>query len=687
MSEIVTTANTDAPANYYPSRHSGEEIDNAVDMMGGGTSPANGLASLGAKSRLNLLVNEHFTENSRGQEKYTAAGYTVDEWRLNAATGTVTVLPHGIRFASTSTAQLSQWIAAAYDDLANHTLTVSGYIDNVLYTATATIPSAKPTAYTTFARVDIADNCFLAFSWSASSQKFEVRINFSAAGSMVISAAKLEFGDKSTLAYPSAVKAPNLAESLLENGDFMLNSLGKTEYSSAGITFDNWTLAKKSGSDFKVSAAAEGVRISKSNGFGYIKQALDPETVSGKTLNISMLAKGTGYIYALIMVNGASYGTGLVATKMTDDYTLYSVYRTLNSDLTAAELRVGTQESNPSGYVDIKAIKVELGDQSTLEPLVDKTIWTLVDQPDRPVEALRSACYYDGEWQGLIHGIGARPRDNLIINPLFKINQRGAKSANGEGQFLVDRWKIYRYVSGTASLTEDGIHLAGNFDFGETIESSRLPSTPNLVITISALFSDGSLASKTGTLRNNGESEILYTAVTQNANFYFARNWVSDCDLLYFNLVSESGIDLVAAKLELGPTQTLARQLEDGTWELLEQPDPLDLLKCQRYLWVSPGNSTYALLGLSVANNSTTASIWIDLPVPMRDGGAPSVSVDASKIMFRNTKAEYLVTSAVVDGASRGSKLLLRATGTFSAGTVYETYLGSGERMIVSREL
>ena len=43
-----------------------------------------------------------------------------------------------------------------------------------------------------------------------------------------------------------------------------------------------------------------------------------------------------------------------------------------------------------------------------------------------------------------------------------------------------------------------------------------------------------------------------------------------------------------AAKLELGPAQTLAYQDEEGNWKLFETPDYAEeLAKCQRYLWIS----------------------------------------------------------------------------------------------------
>lgn len=673
MSEIVTTANTDAPANYYPSRHSGEEIDNAVDMMGGGTSPANGLASLGARSRLNLLVNPYFAENSRGQEEYTAAGYTVDEWRLNAATGTVTVLPHGIRFASTSTAQLSQWIAAAYDDLANHTLTVSGYIDNVLYTATATIPSAKPTAYTTFARVDIADNCFLAFSWSASSQKFEVRINFTAAGSVFIPAAKLEFGDKSTLAYPEVTKAPNLAGSLLTNGDFALNSLGKVEYVGAVDSVDGWF---SSNANLTVQVAEYGVHLTcKDGGNGYFRQFISKLPVG--TYTISALVKGTGSMFMCLTTKDYdSIFSGIVSTQLTDDWAIaqYTYNVTNDYNIECAYMRV-----NPGGTVDIQAIKLEKKSASTLEPLVDKTIWTLVDQPDRPVEALRSACYYDGEWQGLIHGIGAQPRGNLLINPGF-VDQRGSSPYVGAkyGPDCIyglanvtkslDNGVLTLSAKGTTSVTTH--FLTGITDYSQVAGKQYTASvvdTSGVIYTVSGVV----------------PSSVTSTIVTKSTPFgSIGIFFVKDKGLSVGIAAQKAALSIprYGIKLERGPTQTLARKLEDGTWEVLEQPDPLELLKCQRYLVVY---DTYGQRFVGVGNTETMTKILgvIYLPVPMRI--IPTITGDLSVFGGKNNLSASNVSISGVGSTG----LLVSLTVSGMQGSEQLVSLYTPTQLILSAEL
>lgn len=196
--------------------------------------------------------------------------------------------------------------------------------------------------------------------------------------------------------------------------------------------------------------------------------------------------------------------------------------------------------------------------------------------------------------QEALANLGAGVRPNLLDNWDFRaghvVNQRGQTSIS-KPDLLNDRWRIYRYASGTATLTDNGINLTGDFDFGQTIESSRLPNTPNIPVTISALFSDGTFVSKTSVLNNTGEWETITAPVNSNVHLTFIRNWNEggkNIDLLFF-WISNGSITPVAAKLETGSTQTLAYHKSDGKWELLPQPESdyvTQLRKCQRYLVV-----------------------------------------------------------------------------------------------------
>lgn len=74
------------------------------------------------------------------------------------------------------------------------------------------------------------------------------------------------------------------------------------------------------------------------------------------------------------------------------------------------------------------------------------------------------------------------------------------------------------------------------------------------------------------------------------------------------------GVDVKAAKLELGPQQTLAHQDADGNWVLNEVPDYGEQLRrCQRYFVRI--NNVYAS-GQAASNN--TSFVDFAMPVPLR---------------------------------------------------------------------
>ena len=75
---------------------------------------------------------------------------------------------------------------------------------------------------------------------------------------------------------------------------------------------------------------------------------------------------------------------------------------------------------------------------------------------------------------------------------------------------------------------------------------------------------------------------------------------------------------IYAAKLEVGDHQTLAAVDANGDWQLLEQPDPLEYLKCYRYQFIPwIGDNSYPL-GTGFAMGTTSARIIIPCPVRMR---------------------------------------------------------------------
>lgn len=205
-------------------------------------------------------------------------------------------------------------------------------------------------------------------------------------------------------------------------------------------------------------------------------------------------------------------------------------------------------------------------------------------------------------YQTALHNLGGRPSRNLLDNwyfagggsqqgdGQFPINQRGRTSYSGtnSGVYAIDRWKLSSEAGGTVSLSADGISFScpgnGYTYFIQHFEDSVLSLLRGKTATISALDETG-LHTLTISIPASGNIDT--------ANLSFGSGMSADLiksgnTALSFRIYNpgkmEASAKLVAVKLELGSTQTLAYQDEAGGWQLFETPDyGAELAKCQRY--------------------------------------------------------------------------------------------------------
>ena len=195
---------------------------------------------------------------------------------------------------------------------------------------------------------------------------------------------------------------------------------------------------------------------------------------------------------------------------------------------------------------------------------------------------------------GAIAALGAGVRPNLLVNPFFKINQRGKASYTGIVP-TVDCWESSSATL-TVQVTDDGVLLSGTgFDYLKNYIES--PEQYNgKTITVSALVKNPG-----GQFRINLYNESKQ--VSNNFNIPASSDWViisgtihgvqaSSGDKVCLLLYPGGGIQsqtataqVMATKVEEGETQTLGYIDSSGNPVLLERPDPLELLKCQRYFY------------------------------------------------------------------------------------------------------
>lgn len=159
----------------------------------------------------------------------------------------------------------------------------------------------------------------------------------------------------------------------------------------------------------------------------------------------------------------------------------------------------------------------------------------------------------------------------------FPINQRGAASYAG-AVYGIDRWKG---LSSTVSYTidSDGISISrpsGDFWCLE----QRLETRPDsLVLTVSVLTDSGL---STFTFNNGFDNSSQYDGTV------YVWLWTDGTNVAVYLGIVGSAAKFIAVKLELGDTQTLARNIgteANPNWALNDPPPNYqqELAKCQRY--------------------------------------------------------------------------------------------------------
>ena len=259
---------------------------------------------------------------------------------------------------------------------------------------------------------------------------------------------------------------------------------------------------------------------------------------------------------------------------------------------------------------------------------------------------------------------------NLLDNWYFgnPVDQRGQTSYSANG-YTIDRWRTDHNISygtltvdkTTGCVTLSHADDGGFVDFGQYLENP-----PTEIVTLSVLMLNGNLYSSTGTLGNislyTDEIHILSTSPS---------NVVLRCN-------PGKTISMKAAKLELGSTQTLAHQDENGNWVLNEIPDYGEQLRrCQRYFVnFNPYKMPWFAMPPAVASNNIHAYSAVTLPVAMR---AQPVVAYGGNIML-SQEANHAVTSiSVSDSTFTGNSIQLKyevETGSLTANSLYRVQGG-----------
>ncbi|MCH5207529.1 MAG: hypothetical protein J1F04_01485 [Oscillospiraceae bacterium] len=163
---------------------------------------------------------------------------------------------------------------------------------------------------------------------------------------------------------------------------------------------------------------------------------------------------------------------------------------------------------------------------------------------------------------------------NLLINPDFRINQRGQSSYGSGGQYTADRW--YKNSAGTISVDDGKIIFSGDGSLiRQVVENEELLIGREMTVSVSV---NGKIREGTFIYPDKSESSI---SLYYDADIGFSRYLDSGgFSWIVFTPLTE-GVEMEWAKLEFGDKATR-----------FIPPEPVsELMKCQKYYQLrSTGN-------------------------------------------------------------------------------------------------
>lgn len=295
--------------------------------------------------------------------------------------------------------------------------------------------------------------------------------------------------------------------------------------------------------------------------------------------------------------------------------------------------------------------------------------------------------------QTALDALGAGVRPNLLDNPFFAVNQRG-QTSYATNSYAVDRWYLIANTETLMTVQADGVVLTASSQYGsylhQIIPPEEVARLRGETVCFSALCGQNDNDAWYANIYVNDQWRDAL-ALTPNTVTAKAFTVPEDAQRMHLSFGSGAAgsCKLRASKVELGNTQTLGYQDEDGAWHLLPQPESdyaTQLARCQRYQFEAFDRtiSGQGYLAQVKANSSTAAYGVLPTPVTMREGGIPSLVTDCSSDNPYNafgiystgySNGEGAITEMSVFGKMENG-VIIRATGSdFVAGNDYQIWV------------
>lgn len=220
-------------------------------------------------------------------------------------------------------------------------------------------------------------------------------------------------------------------------------------------------------------------------------------------------------------------------------------------------------------------------------------------------------------------GGGVNP--NLLDNWYFgrPVNQRGQSEYTDGGKYTIDRW--WMQYDTHLSIVDGGVKLSGKWDIHQYFENTF----PNATYTLSLLYKDKTGSDALRLISANRSSGDIVKTSSKDASGLLRLTFTTDkLDKVAIGFIgsTDNSATLIAAKLELGDTQTLAHK-ENGVWVLNEVPDYGEqLARCQRYcVDVTPSLTYNSMYGGTLY--TAGCDFLVPIPVTLRESGSAPVVI------------------------------------------------------------
>ena len=285
-----------------------------------------------------------------------------------------------------------------------------------------------------------------------------------------------------------------------------------------------------------------------------------------------------------------------------------------------------------------------------------------------------------------VSDIAAHPSDDSTVYVKLADCVRGY-TGNG---YSVDRWMLYT-DGGNVAISNGYLDIYASKQHGtyltQKIDPELAKALAGKTVTWSVLAVGGDIAFSA----NINKDDSYVDSFTIEPNTISLKTMTIPTDFTDISFVfagnAAGHVCPIAAKLELGPTQTLAHQ-ENGVWVLNEVPEYGEQQRrCQMDLFKIGDAVRYCSLGNGVARDSQFVSITIPTPVTMRTMPvliAPPVGF----LMRHNDTVVSGGANFYVDAFSQNSIMLkVQSQVALTPGDMWEAFLQPNGSLVFSAEL